>query len=331
MQITLWKDMQVSTSTTDEALLEDAFDWLIRRQEATSASDIEAALQVWLKCSPAHQRAWEKACRSWDVVGRIEPHMLAAIEDEKVNPVSPVRLSRARNQLARFALAACLVLALLVTSYSLHNPADYSTGTGERLQITLNDGTVVEMGADTALDVGMTQDRRQITLLRGEAFFDVTPDAARPFTVTAGATEIRVLGTAFDVDYRDDETIVQLEHGHVSVKGPSAGEIQLAPGQTVSVRPKDGTITRGVIDTADIGAWRQGRLFVEDQSIASVVAVLQRYHKGFIRIASGELAARHVTGSYDLSDPDRALSALVEAHGGKVYRLSPYLRVLVGS
>jgi ferric-dicitrate binding protein FerR (iron transport regulator) len=316
----------VSASSTDEALLEDAFDWLIRRQEAECVADVDAALQVWLQRSSAHQRAWQKACRSWQVLGDIEMQ-------RAVPPVPPVlvRRPRRRRLTTGISLAACLLLAVLSLPLLLQNSADFETGTGERRQVTLDDGSVVELGAETSIDIAMSATGRSVTLLKGEAFFDVVKDPARPFTVTAGETEIRVIGTAFDVDYRQDETVVQLERGQVSVKGSGHGGLSLLPGEMVSVRPKDGTITKGIVDTADIGAWRQGRLFVEDQSIASVVEILQRHHKGFIRIASNDLASRRVTGSYDLSDPDKALSALVEAHGGTVYRLSPYLRVLVGS
>jgi transmembrane sensor len=237
-------------------------------------------------------------------------------------------LSGVARRKTGLAMIACVTLAVLTLPLLLQSRADFETGTGERLQVMLKDGTSVELGADTALDVALDAQGRKVTLLKGQAFFDVAKDPAHPFTVMAGTTEIHVIGTAFDVDYRQDETIVQLERGHVAVDGSGIGHVELTPGETVSVRPKSGTITRGTVETADIGAWRQGRLFVEDQSVGSVVETLRRYHKGVIRIVGRDLAARRVTGSYDLKDPDRALSALVEPHGGRVYRLSAYLRVL---
>lgn len=74
-------------------------------------------------------------------------------------------------------------------------------GVGEMPVVTLEDGSVVQLNAASAIAVEFTEKRRVIRLLRGEAFFQVAHGADRPFTVMAGTTSVTALGTAFDVRY----------------------------------------------------------------------------------------------------------------------------------
>jgi len=78
----------------------------------------------------------------------------------------------------------------------------------------------------------------------------------------------------------------------------------------------------------DIGAWREGRLFVNDATVGAVVEQIQRYHPAWIAVPDVTLAQQTVTGLYDLRDPDRALRALVQPHGGKVHEISRFARVI---
>ena len=66
-------------------------------------------------------------------------------------------------------------------------------------------------------------------------------------------------------------------------------------------------------------------LFVNDATIGAVVEQIQRYHAAWIAVPDITLAQQTVTGLYDLRDPDRALRALVQPHGGKVHEVSASL------
>ncbi|WP_231711579.1 FecR family protein [Xanthobacter dioxanivorans] len=174
-------------------------------------------------------------------------------------------------------------------------------------------------------------ERRHVTLLSGEAFFEVTPDASRPFVVAAGGVDVTVLGTAFNVALSADTTAVELAHGSVRVAPGQAGGqpgATLTPGETVVVDRGTGAMQKETIALDDIAAWRNGQIFVNDATIGSVVERLRRYHRAWISLPDAALAAQRVTGLYDLRDPDRALRALVQPYGGQVHEISPYLRVV---
>lgn len=315
---------------TDESILEEAMDWFLRLREPSRTPGDEQAFGQWLERSPSHRDAWLKACRTWELMGETTP-----IHEDLWRPttqrktITMRRRRRAWGVGAALALAACLVLALAGPSLFIRYQADFRTETAELRKITLQDGTMVELGPQSAIDTDFANGARNVTLLAGEAFFDVKHDPARPFVVRAAGVKVTVLGTAFDVHMKPEDTTVELMRGLVglSVEGASH-RFELSPGDSVSVARSDGKVSRSRLAPDDIAAWRNGKLFVNDVTIASVVEELQRYHPAWISIPSSDLANRRVTGLYDLSNPDRALEALVQPYGGKVHSVSPYLRVL---
>lgn len=315
---------------TDESILEEAMDWFLRLREPHRAADDERDFDLWLNRSPANRDAWRKACKTWELMGETTP-----IHEDRWRPASQTRVPAVRRRRrvwtvgATLALAACLVLAFAGPSLLLRYRADFRTATAELRKVTLKDGSVVELGAESAIDTDFASGARHVTLLAGEAFFDVKHDPARPFTVTAAGVKVTVLGTAFDVHIKPEDTTVELVRGVVGLTIDGAAHtFELSPGDSATVSRDGGRVSRVRLAPEDMAAWRNGRLFVNDVTIASVVEELRRYHPAWISIPSGDLANRRVTGLYNLSDPDRALEALIQPYGGKVHHISPYLRVL---
>lgn len=306
-------------------------DWFLRLRERSRTAADERDFALWLGQSNAHRDAWERACRTWELMGEVTP-----VHQERWRPAGHAMAlaARRRQRVWSFSAAvclaaACLALVLAGPSLLLQYRADFTTTTAELRKVTLDDGSMVELSAASAIDIDFTDGRREVTLLAGEAFFDVAHEADRPFVVNAGTAKVTVLGTAFDVQVKPEEIKVELARGVVSLGVDGASTIfELSAGDTVTIENDGGTVARSRLAPEDMAAWRSGRLFVNDVTIASVVAELQRYHPAWISIPSGDLASRRVTGLYDLSDPDRALEALVQPYGGKVHHLSPYLRVL---
>ncbi len=204
--------------------------------------------------------------------------------------------------------------------------ADCATGAGEWRQVHLADGSTVDLGPDSAIDIG----ERRVRLLSGRAYFDVMHDPARPFQVEAGPMRVTDLGTGFDVRLEPDGVAVAVKHGLVRIDDPDAAppvSERLDPGEWIQVS-RGGQTTRGDEPVEQVAAWREGRLIARDQPVSEVVDALRPYFPGLILVTGSALAGRHVTGVYDLRDPAEALQALAAAHGGVVHRISPWLLVL---
>lgn len=328
-----------------DLLLEEAMDWLLRLQDSSRDRDTLQEFDVWLSRSPGHVRAWEKTRRTWQLMGEIPPayeHLWKGEPEHRSEPriVRPRRAvprravqsrgwKRAAVGIAAAAAAAVLLVSVL-PSILLRLEADYVTATAEIRTVHLADGSVVTLGAGSAIAADMSGDERRIKLLSGEALFDVAHNPSRPFIVDAAGVDVSVLGTVFNVNLVRDKTSVELAEGAVAISGDAArnGHITLKPGEMAVVDRRSGEISRGLIAPEDVAAWRDGRLFVNDATIGSVVEQLQRYHPAWITIPDGTLAAQRVTGLYDLRDPDRALRALVQPYGGNVREISPYVRIV---
>lgn len=330
-----------------EALLDEAADWLLRLREAAGDPCVQDDFGAWLSRSSEHRAAWHRVRESWHLVGEGTPvyeHVWrpqsmqapssGAGEGSRVSSGNRLRVTRRRWRWAApvsaIGLAACLLIAA-VPSLLVRLEADHLTTTAQSRLITLEDGTTVYLAADSAIKTDFSASRRQVRLLAGEAFFDVIRNPGRPFVVDASGVKVEVTGTAFDVRLSSSATQVELARGAVGVSFDAlqgASPAVLAPGQMLVVDRKSGTMVRSDIAPEDIGAWREGRLFVNDATISAVVEQIQRYHAAWIAVPDVTLAQQTVTGLYDLRDPDRALRALVQPHGGKVREVSRFARIV---
>ena len=325
-----------------DPLLEEAMDWVLRLGEAPGDPETARRFEAWLSRSQSHVDAWNRACRAWRLMGHVPP----AYRHVWNRPGTPsgasrraVRHTATRPSGRRFkaaggmaaAAVAVVVVALSAPDLWLRFQADHMTATAEVRIVELDDGSTVTLGGGSAIATDFDADRRELTILSGQAFFDVAHDPARPFIVEAKGVDVTVHGTAFDVQLSTRATRVALARGAVGLSFEHDGARRMAsmtPEEMIVVDRGTGGMVRDAIALEDIAAWRNGRLFVRDATVGSVVEQLRRYHPAWISIPDGRLAAQRVTGLYDLDDPDRALDALVRPFGGKMRKISPYLRVL---
>lgn len=233
--------------------------------------------------------------------------------------------------LGTVALAACFAIVFQPT-INIWLTADYATSIAETRAIRLEDGSVVTLGASSALEVSFEQNLRRVRLLSGEAYFEVQPDSNRPFQVASGDVDTTVLGTAFDVDLKSEDVTIAVNHGRVTVSSPLESQSLAEPltqGDWVRIN-RAGQVERGNQPPEIAGGWRTGKLAVRDESIASVVEQISRHYRGRIVVASGELGGKRVTGVYDLTRPVDAMRAVAQAHGAHVRQVTPWLLVVTG-
>ncbi len=152
---------------------------------------------------------------------------------------------------------------------------------------------------------------RRVALRAGQVLFEVSPARYRPFVVSAGSTDIRVLGTRFNVRRLDDDVRVTLERGRVEV-GTSAtaqAPVVLLPGQQVDAI--GGQLTPlAKVDAATAMAWKDDRLVFERTPLGEAVALLRHYRKAPILLDDPSLASLRLTGVFAAHNADRLLDLL---------------------
>ncbi|MCQ3030040.1 FecR family protein [Pseudomonas syringae] len=305
--------------TPSRASLEQASDWLLELQAEPARFE---EFDHWLHASPEHLSAWAQVNRAWSAIEQpsTTAHWPAA--------TAVVQLKASRRRWSMLAAACVCVIAVGVAW--LNNPdwqADYHTGTGETRVVKLNDGSQLTLAARSAVDVDYSGNTRRITLLSGEALFDVVHDARRPFQVDASNVVIRVLGTSFDVARSETGIKVEVREGAVGVSA-NGSPYRLGAGQRLWFDAVQGSAQQTAIAPDEVATWVSGQQFFENATVQEVVEQLRKYQRGWIVIGDDALGQKRVTGLYDLRDTQRALQALAKPVGGTLVRYSPLLTVL---
>ncbi|MCQ2999467.1 FecR family protein [Pseudomonas syringae] len=305
--------------TPSKASLEQASDWLLELQAEPARFE---EFDHWLHASPEHLSAWAQVNRAWSAIEQpsTTAHWPAATQVTQLKP--------SRRKWSMLAAACVCVIAVGVAW--LNNPdwqADYHTGTGETRVVQLSDGSQLTLAARSAVDVDYSGNTRHITLLSGEALFDVAHDARRPFQVDASNVVIRVLGTSFDVARSETGTKVEVREGAVGVSA-NGSPYRLGAGQRLWFDALQGTVQQTAMAPDEVATWVSGQQFFENATVQEVVEQLRKYQRGWIVIGDDALGQKRVTGLYDLRDTQRALQALAKPIGGTLVRYSPLLTVL---
>lgn len=296
----------------DDPTMIAALHWLAEMQDADTPPNRRSAFLTWLNSDPAHQDAWARAQETWDYSARIEP-VLRRARRPKAVPQYGRRLAALAAGLAVLALGSLITMRPDLM-------ADHRTGAGERRDVTLADGSQVTMNADTALSVTLDGNRRHITLYRGEAFFQVAPDSARPFDVTAGKGTTRALGTAFDVnDTGETVTVTVTEHA-VAITAGGYAPVTVSQGMRLRYGPQ-GPSAAQPANTGAALAWKRGRLVFQEAPLHDVLAELDRQRGGIIVITDPKIAAMPVTAVFDSGRSEDALDTIAATLPVRLTRL----------
>lgn len=303
--------------------------WLVQLDNEPDDEALRVQFMDWLATSPAHIAAWEETERVSALMSAAGPLPrsvpllpAAAVHPAWFRKIPPVRA------LASLVLAACLAW-VIVPDLSLELRSDAVTRTGKLRVVKLEDGSTVHLAPTTAIAFTNGQTGRSLSLLRGEAWFDVAHDKARPFRVMVGDSTVTVLGTAFSVRKKDAGADVAVQRGRVAVTRPDgagSARVELVAGQSLSV--SEGVATRGAVRPDQVASWREGVAIVNDLPIGEVIDRISPWYKGYIIARGPGLKRRRVSGIYDLRDPDQTLAALARAHKVTVSQVSPWLRVV---
>jgi transmembrane sensor len=329
--------IRYTNGKTQSAVIAEASEWFIDFRAGDVDGEARVRFIEWLRRSPEHIQAYLEVSGVWSELPSSDPEgrfdlaaMIAQARSEPdVTPLSPVNPRRSpppaaaqargwRNLWRRPVLAAAAI-ALLASTTALFLWIDsdtarsYSTGIGEQSTIQLLDGSTVELNARSRVKVRLTDHRRDVALIEGQALFRVAKDKQRPFVVRAGDAEVRAVGTEFDVYKKRDETVVTVVEGRVETfseaDGANAAAILLSAGEQLTVLPH--TVTKPMrADTVAATAWLQKRLIFEETPLKEVAEEFNRYNRRPLAIDGAELQTLKISGVYSSTDPASLINFL---------------------
>jgi transmembrane sensor len=301
-----------------ERLREEAAAWLVRVQSDAAADGDWAALAEWLEASDAHRMAFEDAellsaeidDHAADIARALSapPAQVIAFADHAALSAR-ARATAPRRRLPAFAALAAALVALAGTAGWIAwygQETVYRTGTGQTRQVALADGTHIRLNAASTMKVRLGMDARRVELGDAEATFDVAHDPERPFLISVGDQQVRVVGTEFNVRHYDSLTVVTVRRGVVEVRQRSAGSrpiARLTVGQSLTHEDGAPVSTQASVSPSEAFAWTEGRLVCDDRPLSEIVAYLNRRYPVPIRI-SDAAGQRRFSGVLELGDED---------------------------
>jgi transmembrane sensor len=305
-----------------------------------SAQD-QAAFQAWLNRSALHRDAIADYGSFWsefDQLGQLTRPVGAG--QEVAVPVAPSPVSRA-NKVWLAACAAAVVAMVAVGGVVRQEsparqqvaaarpqmpahpsgPQSYATAIGAQKTFALADGTSVTLNTNSQINVDFRGDRRDVQLVRGEAYFEVVHDKTRPFTVHADRYAVRDIGTAFAVHLMDKclvnvrvtkgsvEIASSVRHGKRSAGAKSLG-IFVAGRDVVLGEKIEHTETVSDAELSRKLAWRQGQLIYSGQPLSDVLADISRYSDIEIELTDPALKDLPVGGAFSVNQTEAIIAAL---------------------
>ena len=294
----------------NEAVREQAARWFARRCDGALDHVLQAQLAAWLAQHPQHQYEYDQLARLWGAVDGIAHGRLGALCQ-----ADPVR-QLPRRRLLQQALAAGIAVAAVGLGWfgwqqhQLNFQDQLQTALGERRQLSLPDGSQLELNGRTELAVDFSAGLRRIELKAGEVMFSVAHDSGRPFVVSTGNGTVTVTGTRFDVRLDPTRTRVAVEQGSVKVQGRDASHALLTAGLGSQIDARGKVAEPFAVDAAALTAWRKGKLVFNDAPLSEVVEEVSRYREQPLRVAPGRIAALRLSSTFSSDDTDALLRAL---------------------
>ena len=310
-----------------------AAEWLTRLPDPNVPLDTVAGWQAWMNADARHAEAFGQIEDLWRDFAAlpcpetVPAKAMAADGYDASMSIGRWKARAGRIRAARLALAASLA-AISLVGMALWQPWKafggemLQTGIGQNRTVMLQDGSSVVLGGDSKVRLSFSAKARELTLVRGEAFFDVARDKLRPFSVQAGPTRVVAIGTQFNVRRNDDDrVVVSVVEGEILVLGAGRAKVHesLSAGSraTLGGAGREPARTERVVST-DATAWRSGRLAFESEPLRYVVEDVNRYSARPIELADERIGDLLITGTVRDDNISAWLASLEPAFGIRV-------------
>jgi len=336
----------------DNNIQEVACLWISRMDRGLSTTE-QQQLSSWCAQSKLHHSALLEMASYWDDLSVLN-------ELSALFPLAETKEKNKRNKFTAFAVAASIAIVSILSINTLTNESflpflpslneqalsqtqTFSTQVGEQTSFTLKDGSQIQLNTNSLISVQYTTKQRLLTLVRGEARFDVAKDINRPFTVIVGEKSFTALGTIFNVqknNHKAMELVVTEGKVLISKATTQVDEIKktlvqsntvleatylnaslVVSGERAIIAEHSTSTNTTPIEKVSLDqihrdlAWQQGMLIFEGEPLSTALSEVSRYTNSTFEIVDSELANIHVAGYFKAGDTEGLLMSLQSNFG----------------
>lgn len=301
----------------DHAALEAAARWYVELRCDESDEATRQAHRRWLDADPGHRLAWERLACLQERFERVAPLAHATLNNARIKRRQALKLLSLLLAAGGTAAVAWRMPAVLPQL------ADQRTGTGERRNLRLEDGSQLQLNTRTSVDICYSSTLREVQLLRGEILVETTSDTqGRPFIVRTPEGSILALGTRFVVRSEADRTrVCVLQHAVEVRTAAMLPPVRVEAGQQLQFRQNE----LGTLQPApwQVDAWTRGMLVVDNWRLDALVNELQRYRPGYLGCAP-EVTHLRISGVFQLADINALLENLTSTLPVRIRHFTHY-------
>lgn len=314
--------------------LDDASDW-IAKIDRNLTEEEKSALKTWLSLNVKNTEVLLEVAHLWDKMDDLS--RLSDLFPQS----SPSTTKKRPVWLGAIAASVIFIVTLGFYQSGLNFSADqpevvamkmnYQTSVGESNTINLPDNSKIILNTNSFVQIRYTSSARVIDLQRGEIHIDVAHDKSRPLSVIAGGKVIQAVGTAFNVEVRNDLVELIVTDGKVLVAAKSNNVVKtdidemakrlpnssmaISKGEKVDLGLTDKIIAKVIkVDPLEVAArlsWRQGNLIFRGESLAEAMAEISRYTDITFELSDDEqLQDVQVAGMFKTGDVTGLLEVL---------------------
>ncbi|KAF0197772.1 MAG: anti-FecI sigma factor FecR [Bacteroidetes bacterium] len=295
--------------------------WLT--ENPANLDSFEVYRQVWLMTAKDALSAGTDMEAEWKALtARMGPEAITSTPSEPAIPLRRLKVLFMSWKAA--AIAAVLIAAAAAMFYLNSGPGTIVVAaTGSNLEKVLPDGSVVTLYKGTEIEYPekFGDDTREVKL-NGEAYFNVTKDAERPFIVSGGNARIKVLGTTFNVNTKAGESKISvvLTSGRVALYfdgKETVGRI-LNPGEAAEMNTGQKSIVTNANPDPNYMAWKTGIILFENAALEEVAATLGKVYHTEVRLSGKQLSGCSLTASFEKQPLNQVLHVIGETLGLKI-------------
>ncbi|HTO42097.1 MAG TPA: FecR domain-containing protein [Rhizomicrobium sp.] len=329
--------MNVSASEEQlrDLIAEQAAEFYVAHRSGDLSREQEQEFLRWLRTSPLHVAEYLSIASIARDLPTLSEHLKEcplppSDEDENVVAINPGVVApeppswhgtdrptpAPRRRRFLFAAASlALVLTALTATYLLTSGEQslrYTTARGEQRTWQLADDTIVHLNSDSELKVEYSSRRRNVSIERGQVYFEVAHDASRPFQVRAGTYVLRDIGTSFDVFRKENGTVVSVVEGKVAIWKDERNAFlpglknqkhieDLSAGDQATITPTK------VVERTDLKliqkkstAWLRQEIVLDNETLNTAAAEFNRYNRTQIVLSDAAIAQTRISGVFHI-------------------------------
>ena len=320
----------------------------IKQKDGTIKPEEKSELETWIDHNPAEFHGFEvifqateseQPSAKWDPNERWQEMKTIIKIDSDARGAWTIRIF---PWIARVAAAVILVLGFTYIFYQYQNFSSddlniqtmVQTNDSDQKVVKLPDGSIIWLNRNSELLYPEIFDGEIRTIyLKGEAFFEVTPNKEKPTIVHAGSSKTTVLGTSFNLraySKKDDVKLTVVSGKVTFALADDKEKVIVLPGNMASLDNESKLVALGPIIDLNFLSWKSKHLTFNDSPIAELIKQLERHYGIKISVQNPAILNCRFTGDFHETDIENVIKIITRATG-TTYELIEGQYIIMGS